>query len=130
MEEKVVIGKRIKELRQSLGLNQKEFADKLGLDQGQVSRAENGGTGVNLNLALSINRAFDTPTDLILLGKNTDALQERSSDIARLKNELSKSNKEINNLRDKNQRLENDLKLAQESIANLSASLRHMASGK
>lgn len=83
---KYQIGYRIKQLRENLGLNQTEFAEKIGVSNSRVSNWEKG-----------INRP-----DVDFLSKICEVLQVSADDLLELNNSVSLNTKEqalINNYR-------------------------------
>ncbi|MFZ4238966.1 helix-turn-helix domain-containing protein [Streptomyces murinus] len=54
-------GTEVKALRDSLGLSQDVFADKLHYNQGQVSKVENGGVMASEAFAVAMDRVAGTP---------------------------------------------------------------------
>ena len=57
-------GTEVKALRDSLGLSQDVFADKLHYNQGQVSKVENGGVMASEAFAIAMDRVAGTPGPL------------------------------------------------------------------
>lgn len=58
-EEVVVIGRKLKELREKLGLTQQEFADELYWDVSSYQKIESGRTLMTLDKAIQIHRKYD-----------------------------------------------------------------------
>lgn len=54
-------GKQLKKFRESLGLTQKEFGEKVGLGRTKISDLENGGINVTLKTVEKISEATNTP---------------------------------------------------------------------
>jgi len=71
---------RIRKIRRSLGLNQAEFADKLGCSQGSISRYESGGSEPGVDVLRKIAK---------IIGISLDELTENtvlfSSDVGKIK---------------------------------------------
>ena len=63
------IGRRIKELREKLGLKQAEFADYVGISQGSLSRIEKGTQKADKTLILAICNVFRVNIDWLLTGE-------------------------------------------------------------
>ena len=83
MSEFLSIGDRIKEVRLKTGLDQKQFAQKVGVTAQIISRTENGRQEISASLLQGMFRAFDINPAFVL------ALQEqqKSNDIEELKRE-------------------------------------------
>jgi transcriptional regulator with XRE-family HTH domain len=83
MSEFLSIGDRIKEVRLKTGLDQKQFAQKVGVTAQIISRTENGRQEISASLLQGMFRAFDINPAFVL------ALQEhqKSNDIEKLKRE-------------------------------------------
>ena len=83
MSEFLSIGDRIKEVRLKTGLDQKQFAQKVGVTAQIISRTENGRQEISASLLQGMFRAFDINPAFVL------ALQEqqKTNDIEELKRE-------------------------------------------
>ena len=83
MSEFLAIGDRIKEVRLKTGLDQTQFAQKVGVTAQIISRTENGRQEISASLLQGMFRAFDINPAFVL------ALQEqqKSNDIELLKRE-------------------------------------------
>ena len=57
---------RIKELRRSLGINQVEFGDKIGVSKQCVSNWENGNIQPSIDMLVRIATTFSVSTDYLL----------------------------------------------------------------
>jgi transcriptional regulator with XRE-family HTH domain len=57
------LGRRIKELRQAKRLSQARLAERIGIDQSQISRIENGESGATLETLLALSRVFNVSLD-------------------------------------------------------------------
>jgi transcriptional regulator with XRE-family HTH domain len=68
-EENGAIGARLRALRQTTGLSQAEFAEKLGLTESQWGNFETGHTRIGLDPALALVREMRVPLDWIYLGE-------------------------------------------------------------
>ena len=62
---------RIKELRQSLGINQVEFGKKIGVSKQCVSNWENGNIQPSIDMLIRIAVTFSVSTDYLLGLNNT-----------------------------------------------------------
>ncbi len=80
MGEKVAIGQRIKELREFLGLSQKEFADALGIHPMSVSRYELGRSNPSPSVLRLIEDKFGVNPEWLLEGKGDPFKHDRGSD--------------------------------------------------
>lgn len=72
---KTVIGKKIRELRKSLGITQSELAKKLGVSPSTIGMYEQGRREPDNKILLNLCKIFDTTTDY-LLGKSDNAHTE------------------------------------------------------
>ena len=59
------VGKRLKELRESIGLSQAELAEAIGSTQSSINRYENGQSGVPIPLLRRYADYFDVSLDYI-----------------------------------------------------------------
>ncbi len=62
----VKIGKRIKELRESIGLSQKDLGGKLGVAQNTITGYETGKSNPSLETIFKLAIIFDTTADYLL----------------------------------------------------------------
>ena len=62
------LGERLRNLRQSRGISQREVARLLGVDQSHVSNVERGVRGLTLQQVVKLSRGLDTSADEILNG--------------------------------------------------------------
>ncbi len=91
-----MLGKRVKTLRQSLGLNQIEFGEKLNVTKQSVSNWENGNIQPSIDMLTKIATVFSVETDYLLGLDNArkldvSGLSERQiSYIQQLINDLKK----------------------------------------
>ncbi|MBO6117845.1 MAG: helix-turn-helix transcriptional regulator [Bacteroidales bacterium] len=105
MQDRLIIGKKIRELRLQQNLSAKVFAQKIGMDAGNLSRIEQGKFSVGLDTLNKIARALNTridfvskdkisnnqensntmekkmydPEETFSIGKNTDSLEKLES---------------------------------------------------
>lgn len=63
------IGKRIKQVREDAGLNQRDFAARMGSSSGRVSEIESGKNVPGGDLLLRLNQEFGTDLTWVLTGK-------------------------------------------------------------
>ncbi len=73
--DKLAISDRIRDARLGHGLSQVELAQKLGVTQGTISRAERGNGDIRLGTLLELTRALDL--DLVVIKRNQRALVDR-----------------------------------------------------
>lgn len=84
-------GKRIKELRNNMGLTQEQLANQLNISVSNMGKVETGYSGVSIDLLIEIAMLFGVSTDYILLGKELGA--------ARLKDQISAVIEQLNELK-------------------------------
>jgi transcriptional regulator with XRE-family HTH domain len=73
--DKSAIADRIRDARLSHGLSQVELAQKLGVTQGTISRAERGNGDIRLGTLMELTRALDL--DLVVIKRSQRALLDR-----------------------------------------------------
>ncbi len=56
----------LKQLRERAGLNQAELAKRLGVDQGSVSRWENGRSEPSISMAVPLATALGVPVEALI----------------------------------------------------------------
>ena len=61
----LTVGRRIKQIRNTLGINQQELADKSDLDRTYISAVENGRQNISLSVTLRIAQALNTSVEKI-----------------------------------------------------------------
>ncbi len=61
-----MFGKRIKELRTSLGINQIEFGKRLNVTKQSVSNWENGNIQPSIDMLVTIAKVYSVSTDYLL----------------------------------------------------------------
>lgn len=66
MQKKLKLAKKIKELRENMGLSQEKFANKLGLSRVAISQFENGKRGLDALELIKIAEIFDSSVDYLL----------------------------------------------------------------
>lgn len=66
------IGERIREARKALGWSQEVLAERVGVDQGQVSRWERGESTPTGRSVARLSRALEVPADLLMTDSETD----------------------------------------------------------
>lgn len=62
------VGRRLRELR-GFDANQAEFAKRIGISQGQLSRYEKGKSEISAEVLLRISQNFDRSIEWVLTGK-------------------------------------------------------------
>lgn len=102
---------KIKELRKLKKLNQKEFSDRIGIDNSQLSKIEQGKLNPTLAQLLEISSIFDVSLDW-LVGKESEVKQESNQQLSpindkyvQLLEEKIKDKEAIIKEKDKNTRL-------------------------
>jgi len=73
LQDKKEIGRRIRLIRTRLGLNQKEFGEKLGVATSSVSAYEKGETSPSFEVVAKIAKLGQTSIDVLLTGGSEDA---------------------------------------------------------
>lgn len=73
------IGERLKQLRNSLGLKQKDFAEACSTSPSFISDVEKGKSHLSINLLMALKVKFNIEYDYLLNGKNTEI---RNSEIS------------------------------------------------
>lgn len=71
-EEVVMIGRKLKELREKLGLTQQEFADELYWDVSSYQKIESGRTLMTLDKAIQIHRKYDVDLNYFVADDSYD----------------------------------------------------------
>jgi transcriptional regulator with XRE-family HTH domain len=66
------IGERIKTLRKSIGFNQKEFSNKIGISQGSLSDIEKGRNKPSIQTLIEISGNFNVSIDWLIKGNFLD----------------------------------------------------------
>ena len=89
------INDRIKRLRQEICLNQQQFADKLGLTQGQVSRLEKNGNTVTEQNIKAICTTFKVSEEWLRNGHGEMFLSNKGALIDRMKEEMNLNDTEL-----------------------------------
>jgi transcriptional regulator with XRE-family HTH domain len=90
------IGRVIRERRQALKLKQAELADRLGTDQGNVSRLERGVQGFDSEILFKVRDALDIAWSEVfaLVEGNWNGARAQAPEIRRLGTELANMAKE------------------------------------
>lgn len=92
-----MFGQRIKELRKSLGLNQIEFGNRLGVTKQSVCNWENGNIQPSIDMLTRISKLYSISTDY-LLGLS----EERLLNVSGLTNEqISHIQRIVDDIRNK-----------------------------
>ena len=58
--DKVALGRRIKAMRQNLGMTQEEFAERLNCTNSHLGKIENGKGGISIELLVSVANMLHT----------------------------------------------------------------------
>lgn len=80
----VLLGNRIKEVRQSRGLTQDNLAELIKCNTSHISNIENCHTKVSLNALLAIANALDTTIDYLLSSQYDNSSLALDNEILRL----------------------------------------------
>lgn len=67
----VTCGQRIKELRQSSGMTQEEFAASMNVSRDYIGKLESGKRTVSIDLMIDISAHFNVSLDYLVMGKCT-----------------------------------------------------------
>ena len=73
-EEKIDIGKRVKEVRDAQNLTQREFAEELERTQNHISRIETGENLITTELVLKLYHLYGTDIQYLLTGKTSNGV--------------------------------------------------------
>jgi len=65
--DRVALGKRVKTMRQNLGMTQEEFAERLNCTNSHIGKIENGKVGISIDLLVSVANTLHTTVDQLLL---------------------------------------------------------------
>ena len=90
-----VIGKKIKDLRIEKGMNQKAFAEKLGVSIGFVSQVESGDKCFNLKRLEEVSRVLGKPVAYFIEGANSDDVKAMEEEIQFLLRRISPNKLEM-----------------------------------
>lgn len=91
------MNERLKELRKCLGINQEEFAVKIGVTRSAISRLESGDINFTEQMIISICRAFNVNRSWLVegIGEMFTNLPETILDELALQFELSDAEKDL-----------------------------------
>jgi len=94
---------RLKEIRKSLGFNQQEFSELLGIDQAHLSQLEHGKIGIGNRIMVTLIEKFNISSDWIYTGKgsmfkhnDTEIIAEAIIDIEKIISNLKIKGIKIN----------------------------------
>jgi len=65
--DRIALGKRIKALRQNLGITQDKFAEMLNCTSSHIGKIENGKGGISIEMLVSVANILHTTVDQLLL---------------------------------------------------------------
>ena len=65
--DRIALGKRIKALRQNLGITQDKFAEMLNCTNSHIGKIENGKGGISIEMLVSVANILHTTVDQLLL---------------------------------------------------------------
>ena len=77
--DKVALGRRIKAMRQNLGMTQEEFAERLNCTNSHLGKIENGKGGISIELLVSVANMLHTTVDQISFCWIPMTIRNRSS---------------------------------------------------
>ena len=87
-------GKRIKQIREKMGYNQEDFAEKLHTSRNYVSKMEIGYKAPSIDMLVEISVLADVSLDYLILGRKTSR-EEMKSNVRSLIDALSLLEKEL-----------------------------------
>ena len=90
-----VIGKKIKDLRVEKGMNQKTFADKLGVSIGFISQVEAGDKCFNLKRLEEVSKVLGKAVAYFIEGANSDDTKGMEEEIQFLLRRISSDKLEM-----------------------------------
>jgi transcriptional regulator with XRE-family HTH domain len=74
---------RLREIRESLGMNQSKFSSSLGIDQAYLSQLENGKVGIGNKFMLTLMDKHNISSDWILSGEGSMFKQDNTRIVAK-----------------------------------------------
>ena len=98
---------RLKSFRESLNLNQQDFADSLNTTQAVISRYEQGTRSPTVDFLFKLLQLYQTDVNWLLTGREGSFSKNR---MEKNKNENDKLKAQINEFREKNLELEKEIK--------------------
>ena len=109
MKKDYIVGfpNRLKSYRESLDLNQQDFADSLNTTQAVISRYEQGTRSPTVDFLFKLLQVYQTDVNWLLTGRDDEFSKAR---IEKKKNEYEKLKTQMNELKERNSELENDIK--------------------
>lgn len=75
----VETGKRIKQIRESMGYNQEDFAEKLHTSRNYVSKMETGYKAPSIDMLVEISVLADVSLDYLILGRKNGRKEIKSN---------------------------------------------------
>ena len=82
------IGERVISVRKKAGLNQREFAARLGISNGGISQIENGKAMPGGEFLLKMDQEFNVDVNWLLTGMSTDGMTRNQNQISPEKQKL------------------------------------------
>lgn len=70
-------GKRIKTMRNSMGLTQEQLAERLNIATSTLGNIERGSKGISMDLAVEISIVLDVSLDYLVLGRKRKTLSPK-----------------------------------------------------
>lgn len=77
------IGRRLKEVRELLGLTQKEVAEKLGISQAYIALIEKGEREISLSMLFKLAEIYHRPVDYFIKSKKMPFIKFRTKTLAK-----------------------------------------------
>ncbi|MGN0357559.1 MAG: helix-turn-helix transcriptional regulator [Blautia sp.] len=84
----ILMGRRVRKLRNDRGLTQEELADELNVTRSTITRLESGKSAGSIELLIDLASYFDESLDYIILGKrarNEEVKKELNQIMERIK---------------------------------------------
>ena len=103
----VGFSQRLKSFRESVNLNQQDFADSLNTTQAVISRYEQGIRSPTVDFLFKLLKIYQTDVNWLLTGKESNYSKTRMENI---KKENDKLKTQINVIKEKNFELEKEIK--------------------
>lgn len=88
----LILGKRIKELRENKGLSMDQLANELGVTKSRVSMWENNGTIPRGEVLIQLARFFHVSTDYLLGNDDNSEISKTNTKLNSLQRNLGKLN--------------------------------------
>lgn len=76
MNEEQTVGMRLRLIRKRHGLTQKQLGEKINVTSTNISRFENDGAHISIDLVMAICREFGVSLDYLYMGNTSDGLED------------------------------------------------------